>query len=98
MCAIRTAVGPAVQLRADANRGWSLEEAVRFGTAVAVGGAALQYVEEPTHSATHLQPFFEATGEEEVERLGSQRGCLSRLQEGTGDRRDAGISAKAWAP
>ena len=30
LLAIRGAVGPTVGLRADANRGWSLEEAVRF--------------------------------------------------------------------
>jgi hypothetical protein len=31
---IRAAVGTSVELRADANRGWSLQEAVRFGQAL----------------------------------------------------------------
>ena len=37
---VRAAVGPAVTLRADANRRWSLEQALQFGHAVK--GAALQ--------------------------------------------------------
>ena len=32
---LRRALGPAVTLRADANRKWSLQQAVAFGTAAA---------------------------------------------------------------
>ena len=32
---LRQALGPAVTLRADANRKWSLQQAVAFGTAAA---------------------------------------------------------------
>ena len=35
LVAIRRAVGPGVALRADANRKWSLNQAVAFGHAVA---------------------------------------------------------------
>lgn len=38
LLAIRHAVGPAVVLRADANRRWTLHEAVAFGQAVAAAG------------------------------------------------------------
>jgi len=57
--AVRRAVGDAVTLRADANRGWELEEAVRFGRACA--GAALQYLEEPTADPLQAAEFFRRT-------------------------------------
>lgn len=40
MLRVRAAVGPAVILRTDANRRWTLEQALQFGHAVK--GAALQ--------------------------------------------------------
>ena len=60
--AIRELVGPHVQLRADANRAWTLEQAVVFGTAVQFAG--LQYIEEPLKNPTHasLDQFFFKTG------------------------------------
>lgn len=46
LLALRQAIGPGVVLRADANRAWSLQQALQFGHRV--HGAHLQYVEEPT--------------------------------------------------
>jgi o-succinylbenzoate synthase len=57
--AVRRAVGHAVTLRADANRGWQLDQAVRFGHACA--GAALQYLEEPTADPLQATEFFRRT-------------------------------------
>ena len=45
VCAVRAAVGPSIRLRADANRAWSLADALIFDGGVA--GARLDYVEEP---------------------------------------------------
>ena len=45
LLAVRRAVGPDVRLRADANRRWSLNDALTFGLQVA--DANLEYVEEP---------------------------------------------------
>lgn len=60
--AIRDAVGENVVLRADANRAWTLDQAVRFGTAVAHAG--LEYVEEPLYAANtqDIELFFKETG------------------------------------
>jgi isochorismate synthase/2-succinyl-5-enolpyruvyl-6-hydroxy-3-cyclohexene-1-carboxylate synthase/2-succinyl-6-hydroxy-2,4-cyclohexadiene-1-carboxylate synthase/O-succinylbenzoate synthase len=58
--AVRAAVGPAVALRADANRAWSLEQALVFGRRAA--GAGLQYVEEPTADPLDMAAFFLETG------------------------------------
>eukprot|EP00798_Chlamydomonas_sp_ICE-L_P027191 gene27191-2435_t len=60
VAAIRIAVGEAVQLRADANRGWSLDEAVRFGQAVQ--GCNIAFVEEPTQDPFDMPEFFRRTG------------------------------------
>jgi o-succinylbenzoate synthase len=43
--AVRTAIGPSVQLRLDANEGWSFEEAVTILNAC--GPYQIQYVEQP---------------------------------------------------
>ena len=43
--AIRDAVGPHVSLRADANRRWSLNDALSFGLQAA--DVRLEYIEEP---------------------------------------------------
>eukprot|EP00803_Ostreobium_quekettii_P001102 evm.model.scf_1543.4 EVM.evm.TU.scf_1543.4 scf_1543:9936-12526(-) len=58
--AIRAAAGKDVKIRADANQGWDLDEAVRFG--IAVHDAHLEYVEEPTVHAEDLCEFFKRTG------------------------------------
>jgi len=57
---IRSIVGDQVALRLDANRAWSLEEAVRFGQAVAACNIA--YVEEPTQVSDAFGSFYEQTG------------------------------------
>jgi isochorismate synthase/2-succinyl-5-enolpyruvyl-6-hydroxy-3-cyclohexene-1-carboxylate synthase/2-succinyl-6-hydroxy-2,4-cyclohexadiene-1-carboxylate synthase/O-succinylbenzoate synthase len=58
--AIRQAVGPAITLRADANRRWTLEQAVVFGKAVVDAG--LQYVEEPVACTADLDELYRRTG------------------------------------
>jgi pimeloyl-ACP methyl ester carboxylesterase/O-succinylbenzoate synthase len=50
MGAVRRAVGPRPALRADANRAWSLPDAVRFCRAARDSGADLEYLEEPTRA------------------------------------------------
>eukprot|EP00887_Chlorella_sp_A99_P005642 scaffold1.g5642.t1 len=59
--AVRRTVGPAVALRADANRRWALEQALEFGRAAAA--AALEYVEEPVAGASpwELEEFHRQT-------------------------------------
>lgn len=47
-------------LRLDANRGWSLEQAVKFGSAVA--NLPIEYIEEPLHSPDDCEAFWGATG------------------------------------
>ncbi|GFR45865.1 hypothetical protein Agub_g7316 [Astrephomene gubernaculifera] len=63
LAAIRTAVGPHVLLRADANRGWpSPEVAAAFGQAVAAAGVELEYLEEPTSDPRDMAAFYQLTG------------------------------------
>ncbi|DBA90081.1 TPA: hypothetical protein ACH3X1_003400 [Trebouxia sp. C0004] len=59
LVAVRQAVGPGVVLRADANRKWSLNQAVAFGHAVKAAG--LQYIEEPVQDTRDLAAFFGQT-------------------------------------
>lgn len=60
LLAIRAAVGPAVALRADANRAWSLPEALAFGVAAAPAG--LEYIEEPTSRPGDAAELHRRTG------------------------------------
>ena len=58
---IREAVGPAVRLRADANRAWGRAAAIAFGTAAEA--ASLEYIEEPVADVrADLAAFHQATG------------------------------------
>ena len=59
--AVRDAIGDGVGLRLDANRSWSLEQAVAFGRELgdAVG---VEYLEEPLRDPAHLRELFDATG------------------------------------
>jgi O-succinylbenzoate synthase len=57
---IREAVGGDVMLRLDANRGWSVEQAVEF--AEAVGSSQIEYIEEPAGSIAGCEGFWRATG------------------------------------
>lgn len=58
--AVRAALGEGVGLRLDANRSWSLEQAVAFGKAA--GAAGVEYLEEPLRDPARLGEFFDATG------------------------------------
>lgn len=54
VCAGRCAV------RADANRRWTFEQALRFAEGLAARGAALEYLEEPVHSPRDIERFARA--------------------------------------
>ena len=57
---VRSVIGDGMELRLDANRSWSLEQAVAFGRAV--GDTNIEYLEEPLRDPAHLADFFDATG------------------------------------
>ncbi|XP_058112414.1 protein PHYLLO, chloroplastic isoform X2 [Magnolia sinica] len=57
---IRQKVGHLIKLRVDANRNWTFEEAVLFGSRVKCYD--LQYIEEPVHSEDDIIKFCEETG------------------------------------
>ncbi|XP_071735709.1 protein PHYLLO, chloroplastic isoform X2 [Rutidosis leptorrhynchoides] len=57
---IRRKVGFQIQLRADANRKWSFNEALQFGSNVK--GCALQYIEEPVNDEDDIIRFCEESG------------------------------------
>jgi O-succinylbenzoate synthase len=52
---VRAAVGPAVEIRLDANRAWTLSEALTFVEAVA--DLNIAYLEEPVKKVEDLAPF-----------------------------------------
>ena len=58
--AVRDTIGDGVGLRLDANRSWTLEQAVAFGQEL--GACDVEYVEEPLREPEHLREFFDATG------------------------------------
>ncbi|CAI5481758.1 unnamed protein product [Closterium sp. Yama58-4] len=58
--AVREAVGPRVHIRVDANRSWSLSQAVEFGRLVAPCNVA--FIEEPVSNLHLLPEFYQATG------------------------------------
>lgn len=61
LLAVRKAVGPAVELRADANRSWDRAAAIAFGRAAT--DAHLAFIEEPvTDPLIDLSAFHGATG------------------------------------
>ncbi|MGA1790894.1 MAG: o-succinylbenzoate synthase [bacterium] len=57
---VRSTAGSETGLRLDANRSWSLEEAVRFGKAVSP--CQIEYIEEPTKTFEELSGFYQQTG------------------------------------
>ncbi|CAA7053570.1 unnamed protein product [Microthlaspi erraticum] len=57
---VRRVVGNQIELRADANRRWTFEEAVKFG--LLVKNCNLQYIEEPVQNKDDLIRFHEETG------------------------------------
>mmetsp|Transcript_9649 Transcript_9649/g.35353 ORF Transcript_9649/g.35353 Transcript_9649/m.35353 type:complete len:2049 (+) Transcript_9649:190-6336(+) len=56
--ALREALDDAILLRGDANRRWTLEEAVRFGNAA---GCCLEYIEEPVADWRDIRLFHRRT-------------------------------------
>ncbi|KAI3719962.1 hypothetical protein L6452_20868 [Arctium lappa] len=57
---IRKKVGFHIQLRVDANRKWSFDEALQFGSHVK--DCALQYIEEPVNDEDDIINFCEESG------------------------------------
>lgn len=62
LASIRDEIGPDVILRADANRGWNLNEALDFGLRITELNVRLQYVEEPTREVRDITAFHFTTG------------------------------------
>ncbi|KAJ6772110.1 2-SUCCINYL-5-ENOLPYRUVYL-6-HYDROXY-3-CYCLOHEXENE-1-CARBOXYLATE SYNTHASE [Salix koriyanagi] len=60
ICKVRNEVGPCVELRVDANRKWTYEEAIQFG--FRVKDCDLQYIEEPVENVDDIVKFCEETG------------------------------------
>lgn len=60
ICKVRKEVGPCIELRADANRKWTYEEAIQFG--FLVKDCDLQYIEEPVENVDDIVKFCEETG------------------------------------
>ncbi len=56
---IRQTIGDKMKLRLDANRAWTLAEAVQFGRAVA--HLRIEYIEEPLRDFTQSAEFFRET-------------------------------------
>ncbi|PIN25904.1 Isochorismate synthase [Handroanthus impetiginosus] len=57
---VRRKVGPYIVLRADANRKWTYDEAVKFASSVK--DCNLQYIEEPVNNEDDIVRFCEETG------------------------------------
>ncbi|KAL8035297.1 hypothetical protein ABFS82_12G085600 [Erythranthe guttata] len=57
---VRKKVGPHIVLRADANRKWTYDQAVKF--AHSVKDCCLQYIEEPVNDENEIVRFCEETG------------------------------------
>ncbi|KAG8366507.1 hypothetical protein BUALT_Bualt17G0087200 [Buddleja alternifolia] len=57
---VRKKVGEHIVLRADANRKWTYDEAIRF--ACSVKDCHLQYIEEPVNNEDDIVKFCEETG------------------------------------
>ena len=58
--AVRSVIGDGMGLRLDANRRWSLEQAVAFGREM--GAVRVEYLEEPLRDPARLRELFDATG------------------------------------
>ncbi|XP_065879910.1 protein PHYLLO, chloroplastic isoform X2 [Euphorbia lathyris] len=57
---IRKKVGKEIELRVDANRNWSYEEAIQFGSLVK--DCELQYIEEPVQDENDIIKYCEESG------------------------------------
>lgn len=86
--AIRAAVGPAVNLRLDANQGWKPKEAVRLIRTFEDAGLGIEFIEQPVlahdldglkfvtdHVDTNIMADESAFGTYEVFKLLSMRAC-----------------------
>ncbi|MBF0495624.1 MAG: o-succinylbenzoate synthase [Deltaproteobacteria bacterium] len=58
--AVSRVLGDGVKLRLDANRTWSLSEAVDFGRSL--DPDQIEYIEEPVRRPDQVTPFFQQTG------------------------------------
>eukprot|EP00892_Ulva_mutabilis_P000338 jgi/Ulvmu1/10304/UM060_0106.1 len=56
------ACGSRCAVRADANRLWTLQEAVQFAQGLAARGASLEYVEEPVRDPHDIARFYDRVG------------------------------------
>ena len=54
---IRRAVGPTVAIRADANRKWSLPQALDFASALKSHDIVLEYIEEPVAQPMEVRSY-----------------------------------------
>lgn len=57
---VRETIGDRVRLRLDANRAWSLDQALQFGEAVST--CDIDYIEEPTADPANFEVFFSSCG------------------------------------
>ncbi|EXB44934.1 hypothetical protein L484_026522 [Morus notabilis] len=57
---VRKKIGDQIELRVDANRNWTYEEAIQFGSLVK--DCDLQYIEEPVKDEGDIIKFFEESG------------------------------------
>jgi o-succinylbenzoate synthase len=57
---LRSALGPEINIRLDANRSWSKSQAVQFG--IALKNINVEYIEEPTLQIEQLAEFYRETG------------------------------------
>ncbi|MCA9213647.1 MAG: o-succinylbenzoate synthase [Planctomycetales bacterium] len=56
---VQQSLRPDQRLRLDANRAWSLADAIRFGNNC--DPSTTDYIEEPTNDPSHLEAFYEVT-------------------------------------
>jgi o-succinylbenzoate synthase len=57
---LRSALGPDNIIRLDANRSWTISEALQFANALK--NIHIEYIEEPTHQIEQLKHFYQESG------------------------------------
>ncbi|MCX7008987.1 MAG: o-succinylbenzoate synthase [Kiritimatiellaeota bacterium] len=60
VCEVNEQLGPDIKLRLDANRAWTLSDALDF--ARRIDGISLEYIEEPLQNPTELAQFHNRSG------------------------------------
>ncbi len=89
--AIRTAVGPHVHLRADANRGWTPPQAVEFFSLLSNHPeVALEYIEEPVNIMVD-ESKEEGSGEDGKKEKSGEDGKKEKSGEKRGGKEDAAM-------